>query len=456
MNSSGNDRPSNGPLVVVALATLLALVVFTAPLTTLEAMTATFGMSSGLQAWVMSGTPLGAAAGLLTAGALGDTLGRRRTFIGGIWLTAVASVVAALAPEAVFLIAARIAQGLGTAGVMACGLGLLGQVYSGEARRHAAGVWAASIGAGVAVGPILASLTMNFAGWQAIHWLLAAICAALAVRAVSMLPESPRADERVDIAGSVLLVTGLGALLAALIEVRFGLTVPVIGLIAAGGILIGLFLRVERRVANPILRLDLFRRADFTGATIAAFASGAGVLALMSMVPTLLERGYGVAPLIAAFVLLAWSAVTIFSALGARYLPDTLSARTLAVVSILGCAAGQLLLILADRGSGWWVVLPGLFVAGVSNGILNASLGHAAVETVPEERSAMGSAANNTARYLGSAIGIALISILIAGTHGKGLFVGWHESVIATSALGVLGALAMVRLSGAEADARAS
>ncbi|MBB4303496.1 MFS family permease [Rhodobium orientis] len=456
MHSSGNDRPSNGPLVIVALATLLALVVFTAPLTTLEAMTATFDMSSGLQAWVMSGTPLGAAAGLLTAGALGDTLGRRRTFVGGIWLTAVASVVAALAPEAAILIGARIAQGLGTAGVMACGLGLLGQVYSGEARRHAAGVWAAAIGAGVAIGPILASVMMGIAGWQTLHWVIAAICAALAIRAVSMLPESPRADERVDIAGSVLLMTGLSALLAALIEVRFGLTVPVICLVVGGAVLIALFLRVERRVANPILRLDLFRRSDFTGATVAAFASGAGVLALMSMVPTLLERGYAVEPLVAAFVLLAWSAVTIFSALGARYLPDTLSARSLTVVSILGCAAGQLLLILAERGSGWAVVLPGLFVAGVSNGILNASLGHAAVETVPAERAAMGSAANNTARYLGSAIGIALISILIAGTDGKGLFTGWHEAVVVTSALGVLGAVAMVRLSGAEADARAS
>ncbi len=116
------------PLVIVAIATCLALVVFTAPLTTLDAMTDALGLSAGEQAWVMSAMPLGAACGLLTAGALGDTLGRRRTFVGGLWLTAMSSVLAALAWNGVVLILMRIVQGLGSAGIMACGLGLLGQI----------------------------------------------------------------------------------------------------------------------------------------------------------------------------------------------------------------------------------------------------------------------------------------------------------------------------------------
>ncbi len=445
MQISTQDETSNGPLAVVALSTLLSLVVFTAPLTTLEAMTADFGMSPGVQAWVMSGTPLGAAAGLLTAGALGDTLGRKWTFVGGLWVTALFSVIAALAPTGPLLIAARIARGLGTAGIMACGLGLLGQVYGGNGFRKAAGIWAAAIGAGVAVGPILASLLLGFGGWQAIHWLCAVGSAVLALVALS-IPESRRIGERMDIGGSLLLMVGLSCLLSALIEVRFGLSATVVALAAGGAVLLILFFRVERRVANPILRVDLFRRSDFSGATIAAFASGAGVLALMSMVPTVMVRGQGHTPLLAAVVLVAWSGMTMVSALGARFLPGTLSARMAIIVSILGCMAGQLLLLVAQPGSHWAIFLPALLVAGVSNGILNASLGQAAIQTVPTERSAMGSAVNNTARYLGSAIGIALISILISGIGGQGFFAGWREAVLATSAFSLLGALAMLGL----------
>ncbi|EPX76687.1 MFS transporter [Salipiger mucosus] len=439
--------PSPMPLAIVAAATCLALVIFTAPLTTLEPMTAGLGLGPALQAWVMSGTPLGSACGLLTAGALGDTLGRRRTFVGGLWLAALSSVLAALSPDGLILVAARILQWLASAGIMACGLGLLGQVYSGPARRRASAIWAAALGGGVAAGPLIASGMLPLAGWQGIHWLLTPVSAALALAATARLPESPRTGQRIDVPGSLLLITGLGCLLSALIEVRVGGPGLVAGLLAAAVLLLAVFLRQEARSPNPILPLDLFRHADFSGATLAAFASGAGVLALMSMVPTVLVRGLGLSPLGAAVILLAWSGLTVLSALGAGRLPDALSSRTRILVSICGCAAGQALMLRADAGAGWAAVLPGLLVAGLSNGVLNAALGHEAVQTVPPERAAMGSAANNTARYTGSALGIALVSVLIARAPGDGFFAGWHQAVVASTALSLLGLAAMLLLS---------
>lgn len=447
VSPAADAQPTKWPLVIVALATLLALVVFTAPLTTLDAMTRALGLSPAAQAWVMSGMPLGAACGLLTAGACGDTLGRRRTFVGGLWLTVASSIGAGLAENGTLLIAMRILQGLGSAGVMACGLGLLGQVYHGAARQHAAAIWAASLGAGVATGPILASLSLAVSGWQAIHWAIGLAAALLALLSAARLPENPRTGHRVDLPGSAVLILGMAALMSALIEVRVGSSGLVTGLTAMAVLLLSVFVLLERRSANPILELGLFGNAGFVGATLAAFASGAGVLALMSMVPTVLVRGLGLAPLAAAIVILAWSGVTVLAALSARFLPAGLSARTRVVWSIFGCAVGQFLLIAADTGSSWAVVLPGLLVAGVSNGILNASLGHEAVQTVPQARTAMGSAANNTARYLGSALGISLISVLIAGTRGDGFFNGWHLAVIATSGISLLGVFAMILLS---------
>ncbi|MFC6198333.1 MFS transporter [Ponticaulis profundi] len=433
-----------GPLFIIAFATFLALVVFTAPLTTLDAMTETHALSASGQAWVMSGMPLGAACGLLTAGALGDTLGRRAVFVGGLWLTVLSSIGAAFAPNGLILILMRIIQGLGSAGLMACGLGLLGQIHTGQARQQAAGIWAASLGGGVAAGPILASLAMMTAGWPTIHILIAIISAILALAAQSRLPESPRKEEPVDLLGSLLLIIGLGCLLSALTEVRFGLTPLVWSLLCVGLVLLAVFFVLEKRLSNPILQVELFARTDFSGATLAAFASGAGVLALMSMVPTVLVRGNDVAPMMTSVILLAWSGVTVFSAIGANYLPAGLTPRNRVILAIFGCAVGQLLLLVINPGTSWLWVLPGLFIAGIANGVLNASLGHAAVESVPDDRSAMGSAANNTARYLGSALGIALISILIANTGGETLFLRWHEAVLATTAFSIVGAIAMI------------
>ncbi|MEC7762053.1 MAG: MFS transporter [Pseudomonadota bacterium] len=437
-----SDTQSRLPLALIALATSLALIVFTQPLTTLAVMTADLSLTPGQQAWVMSGMPLGAASGLLTAGAFGDTLGRRRTFVAGLWITAVASIVAALAWSGPMLIVMRIVQGIGSAGIMASGLGLVGQIYRGEAQARAAAVWAAALGSGVALGPIMASLLLPVGGWPAMHWLIAGLSAALALGS-ARLPESPHTGERVDLRGAALLTVGMACVMAALIEVRVGGAVLVAGLVLVGVLCLGAFLMWERRVRNPILRIDLFRAPAFSGATLAAFASGAGVLALMSMVPIVLEHGMGVSPFHAALILLAWSGVTIFSALGARFLPAALTARQRVILAILGCALGQGLMLMAVTGAGWAVVLPGLFVAGVSNGILNASLGHEAVRTVPEDRAAMGSAMNNTARYLGSALGIALISVLIAGRDGAAFFASWHDAVLVSTGLSLLGVAVM-------------
>ncbi|GGB28029.1 MFS transporter [Allosediminivita pacifica] len=435
------------PLVVIATATMLALVVFTAPLTTLEAMTDALALSAGEQAWTMSGMPLGAAAGLLFAGALGDTTGRRRTLLGGLWLTALSSALAALAWSGPVLIAARILQGLGSAGIMACGLGIVGTVYRGAAQRRAAGIWAAALGAGVAVGPILASLMLGLAGWAAIHWVLAIFAAGLAVVGVVHLPESPRARARVDVAGGLLLMIAMGCALGAMTELRVGSPVRVAILAALAAVALLIFLTVERRSGNPVLQIGLFLRPDFAGATLAALASGAGVLALMSLVPTVLVRGFGVGPLSAAVILLAWSGLTVVAALYTGWLPERLSSRDRVVIALLGCMVGQLLLWGAHEGATWRIVLPGLLVAGISNGILNAALGHAAVQSVPSERSAMGSAANNTARYLGSAMGIAVISLLIAAPGPSGFFTGWHRAVALSALVSLGGAIAVLALS---------
>jgi MFS family permease len=126
------SRPDPGGTLAVGTAgSLLVLVTFTTPLTTLVSTAAGLGAGPGAQAWVLSAMPVGAAAGLLSSGAIGDDYGRRRTFIAGTLLLAGSSVLGALAPNALVLVLARTLQGLGGAAMLACGLGLIGHAFPG-------------------------------------------------------------------------------------------------------------------------------------------------------------------------------------------------------------------------------------------------------------------------------------------------------------------------------------
>lgn len=446
-----DDASEVSAMFVIAAATLLSLVVFTLPLTTLVAITETLDVGPAEQAWIMSGMPLGAAAGLLGAGALGDNFGHKRTFTGGLIVLLASSVLAALAPTALILIMARVIQGLGCAAVTACGLGLIGRLYhDSHARARAAAIWAASLGAGVAIGPIVASLLLPIGGWRSSHWLVAGVTGLLIIVGLFSLPRRPDHKEKrhVDVQGAIALFIGMACLLASFTEIRLGSVGIVTALIVVGLAAIAIFVRIETSSHNPILLLPLFRNADFVGATVAAFASGAGILSLMTMTPVMLEKGIGFSPFKAAIVLTAWSAMTAIAAFLARYLPRSLTPRMLLFISILGCLVGQLSLLFLSPGSGYGAFLPGLLIAGISNGVLNAALGHQAVQSVPAERTAMGSAANNTARYLGSSVGITIVAIIIAygAEHGgiDGLFAGWRWGIAVTGGFTVLGLLTLV------------
>lgn len=433
-------------LTIIAIATGLVLAVFTLPLTTLEATSVAIGAGAGGQAWILSAMPLGCAVGLLPGGALADAYGRKRIFNIGLVIMGAALVASMAANNAPVLIVLRILQGLGGAAVMACGLGLIAQAFpEGPRRARATSIWAIALGSGVAAGPIIAAFAERLSDWHAAYFLEGVCALALAIAGKTLLAESKADKPRpLDLGGTVTLGAGMAALLTALTSLRgSGASAFVISLFAAAAALFLAFAWIEHKQDRPMLELSLFRRPDFTGAMLGAFFSGASVLALMPLIPSMLQRLYGVPPLTGAFWLLAWSGTSAITPFAANRILNSVSARVMMVWSLAICAIGQMTTGLLAPDTAMVRIVVGMIIAGAANGLLNVALGQQAIASVPQDRSAMGSGANNSARYLGSAFGLTVAALLMAGADGgswQDNASGWDAAVIAASAFACMGA----------------
>jgi MFS family permease len=437
-------------LGIVAASTLLVLATFVTPLATGVRTAAALGTGAGGQAWLLSAMSVGLATALLVAGAAADQLGRRRVFLGGLALVAAGAAVSAAAGSTAVFLAGRLLEGLGGAGVLACSLGLISVAFPlGPSRARAAAVWGASVGAGTGLGGVLTVVLDTGTGWRATYGVTAMLAVVLAVTTRLVLPDlGTRTRRRVDVAGPVLLVAALTCVLVALVGTRSGLgAAGVVAFLVLGAALLVGFVVVENRLAAPLVDLALFRVPGFVGASIGALVTGAAVVGLMSFLPTVLQRALGESLLSVTVLVLVWSAVSTATALAVRWVP-ALGGRLLLAIGLAVSAVGlAALAVLAPDGSALRV-LPGLVVLGVGYGAANAALGREAVAHVPAERAAMGSGANNTARYLGAAVGVTLVVLVTvsgapAGTPA-GLTSGWNTAALAGALLIAAGALAVL------------
>ncbi|MFJ7986991.1 MFS transporter [Streptomyces sp. NPDC096351] len=426
-------------LAVTAAATAVALMNYTAPMLTLPDTAAAFGTPASARAWLLNGTPLGLAVLLLVAGSLADAHGRRRVFLLGTLALGLTTALGAFAGSTAAFTAARIAQGAASAAVLAGSLGLLAAAYpAGRDRIRATGIWGASVSAGIALGPLLAG-ALSLVDWRLAYAVLGAAALLTAGAGARLLPadEAPPAGARTrpDLAGATALGLALAALLTALTLGRDGWLHPRVGLLLLAALaLTGLFVLVEHRSRTPMVDLALLRRPAFLASTLGALFTGLAVIGLFSVVPALLQGGAGMAPLGAAWLFVLWSGTAFAVALQTRRLAGRVPAPYQLALGFALSAAGVLALLggLEGPAGSWPRLLPGLLVAGAGSGLLNAALPRLAVDSVPPERAAMGSGANNTARYIGSSAGVALMLALATA--------GPDTAVLVAAALAVAGA----------------
>jgi MFS family permease len=439
-------------LAVVATSTLVVLAAFVTPLATTVATARDLGTGAGGQAWLLSAMSVGLAAALLVTGAAADDLGRRRVFTAGLLALAAGAAVTAAAGSTGGFVAGRLLEGVGGAAVLACSLGLVAQVFPpGPARARAAAVWGAAVGAGTGVGGLAAVVLDGDTGWRATHAVTAVVAVLLAATARLLLPASaPGRRPRLDVAGPVLLVAAITCLLVGLVAPRSGAgAATTAALLGAGALLAVAFVVAEARAAAPMVDLALFRARGFDAALVGALVTGAATVGLMSFLATVLQRALGATLLSTTVLVLVWSAVATATSLGLRRLP-AVDGRLLLAAGLGVSAAGLAALAFLDADGSGLRLLPGLVVLGVGYGVVNAALGREAVAHVPPERAGMGSGANNTARYLGAAVGVTLVVLLVtagapAGT-AAGLVSGWDAAALAAGGVSAAGAVAVLAL----------
>jgi MFS family permease len=390
---------------------------------------------------------LGLAIALLTVGTLADEYGRRRVLVWSSTLLVVSSAAGAAAPDIQMLVASRVLQGVAGAGAIAASLGLIGHAFpTGAARTHATAVWGAAVGGGIALGPLVAAGLAAVAGWRVSFW-FEAIVAALLLAAARGLPESRSNRPRpLDLPGALSLAAAMACLTAGLVQGRSNWSsATTIILLAGGAILLAQFVLLELGREHPILELRLLAEPLFVASIVGALFTGLAVIGLMSFSPKFMERALHMSVVGSAAVLASWSGTSMIVALAARKLPDRLSAQARLAIGLVLTAGGELALSGMGTGSSWALLVPGLVVAGIGSGIANASLGRLAVESVPRDRVGMGSGANNTARYLGGAAGVALVVAIVSaggdGTGAQALLGGWNHAALLSAALCALGAL---------------
>ncbi|GAA4689678.1 MFS transporter [Nocardioides nanhaiensis] len=424
----------------MALGTALVLVTYVTPMATVTATAADLGAGPAGRAWILSSMSVGLAAALLAAGVLGDTLGRRRVYLAGLGAVGVGALVCALAQGEVLFVAGRLLQGVGGAAVLSCGLAVLAHATTlGPERVRATSVWGASVGLGIGAGAVLAALLDQVTGWRTAYVVVVVLAAALVVPTLGRVASSSAlVRRRPDVVGGLLLTAALAVLVSMLTEAREGVDGLVLALALGAVVLLGAFALVERCAPDPLVDTGLLRDPRFRSATLGSLVVGLGMIGLSAYVPAHGRLALGVSLMTASVPVLVWAGASVVAALLVRRIPHPLVGGGPVAVLLLVVAAGQLLTYGVDTAGELWRLSLAMAVAGAGTGVLNAILGRESVASVPADRAAMGSGANNTARYLGAACGITIVVSVVAA--GATPAAGWDAAVLVVTGVTVLGA----------------
>lgn len=413
--------------VITTLAWFVFAVDRLVVLTMLPVLSDELGASAEQLAWTVDAFTLTFAVLLPTGAALGDRFGRRRVFVAGVAVFTLGSALAALAPTASALVAARAVQGLGGALYVPVTMTILVGATPPARRGAALGLWGGLGSVGAAAGPVVGGALTQAAGWQAVFWLVVPLGAVAAVAGHRYLAESHGPHGRLDLPGIALSSTGLLGLVWGVIRGgTAGWTHPTVLLALAGGALaLAGFVAWERRAPAPMVSVRLFAARRFGTANLASLLFYAGAFGVLFLLAPLLQRGLGATPweaglrtlpLAIAPVLLAPVGGLLGDRFGTR--PVLLLAAVLETVGLVWFAAFAA--VAAGGTVGYGALVPALVLIGSGTALFFAPVSAASLAAVPPGQHGAASGTATAVREVGIVLGVAVLGTVFGHRAGDG------------------------------------
>jgi MFS transporter, DHA2 family, methylenomycin A resistance protein len=442
-------RSKNQGLALVAISAGFLMITLDATIVNvaLGAIGSDLGGAPSVAQWVVDGYTVAFASLLLLAGSLADRIGVRRGFVVGLAVFVVASAACALASSVAFLIAARVAQGVGAAWLMACSLALIAHTFAEpQARRRALAVWGAVSGIGLASGPLVGGILVASIGWRAIFFANVPIGLAAGGLLILHAEETPKRRRSFDLPGQVLAMFGLAALTAGFINAgahgwAAGMTLT---LVLAGGVASAAFVVLERTVRSPLIDPAIFRDATFATAVAIGFVFNFCLYGSIFCLAVGLERLHRLDALTTGLALLPMTAATAVMALLAGRLVPRLGEWRVLLVGLTCGAAGATLVALNARSGNVGLLLVATVPIGFTALAMPAMTG-LAMRRAAKFGLGLSAGVFNTSRQAGGALGVAVLGALLTAGSSVSLRPAFVLTACAYGAAVALAAVARGR-----------
>lgn len=398
------------PVMLSSMATSIANVA-------LPTLADAFGASFAAVQWIVLAYLVANTALLVTVGRLGDIVGKRRALIAGLAVFTLASMLCAVAPSLWILIAARTAQGIGAAMMIALAMAFVGETVAKEKTGRAMGLLGTTSALGTALGPALGGVLIAGAGWRAIFLVSMALGLVAGVLAWRHLPDDRAvhaAGQPFDRAGALLLAATVAAF--ALAATWGGRTMGAanVALLAAGALGVALFIAAERAAPSPLLPVDLLRHARVRAGTVASALVATVVMATLVVGPFHLAGALGLDAAGVGLVMSSGPIVAALAGIPAGRLADRVGPFRVVVCGLLAMAAGTALLSLLAPHAGVTGYVVSLVVITGGYALFQAANTTAVMTAVPAAQRGVASGVLNLARSLGLVSGASLMGAVFA------------------------------------------
>jgi EmrB/QacA subfamily drug resistance transporter len=410
-----NAARSRWTLIAVCAATFILLVDVTIVQVALPTIQHHLNASFTDLQWVIDAYALTLATLILTWGSISDLFGRKRVFIAGLAVFTVSSLLCGLAQSITMLIWSRALQGVGGAAMFATSLALIAQDFQGPARGKAIAAWGATVGGAAAVGPIVGGALTSGIGWR---WIF---IVNVPIGIVAIWISMTKMRNQTDPDATRLDNLGLITFAAAMFLLEFGLirgndlgwtSGTIVAMFAASVAAFIAFVLVEAFQTRPMFDLSLFRKPSFSAVSVATFAIGAGMFALLPYLTLYLQNDLGYSPLQGGLRLLPLTVLAFLVPFLFRGPAQTLPPGLVLGAGFAFTAGGIAAMLAVNSDSSWTVLIPGLVLCGIGLGIANPAIARVGLGVVPPQRSGMASGISNTFRIAGLATGVAALGAI--------------------------------------------